>query len=131
MQETNEFTNKSLLVVDDEDMNIFIARKFLKKIADFTLFTAESGKQALETLQSNDVDVLLTDLNMPIMDGYELASSVRQELSSPKSDIPIIALTGDEPESEKLAAAGINDFLLKPFTKDTLLEKLQNALQIQ
>ncbi len=129
MQQQVQFAHKSLLIVDDEDMHIFIARKCLQKIAEFTLFTANNGQQALDVLQANDVHLLLTDLNMPIMDGYELVSRLRQDFTRPKRDMPVIALTADALERAELISAGIDDVLLKPFTRDALLKKLHAVLQ--
>jgi two-component system sensor histidine kinase/response regulator len=110
-----------VLIVDDNKMNLLIASKFLKKWRAET-DEALNGELALEMVNNNKYDVIIMDLQMPVMDGFEAARSIR--ISHP--DIPIIALTADAmPEThQKAFAAGMCDYLTKPFAPEILYGKV-------
>ena len=90
---------------------------------------AENGRQALDTLADQQFDIILMDVEMPQMDGFETTRSIR---SSDKNDkhTPIIALTAHAVKGyrEKCLAAGMNDYLTKPFDFDHLLTIIKNHL---
>lgn len=121
------FSKKNkILLVEDDPINILIAKKFLQKISTkLEVLVAENGEEAIETLELNQIDLILMDIQMPTMDGYEATRIIRNELSIEVSKIPIIAVTAHALESEKLKCMqfGMNDFLSKPYTQEDL-EKL-------
>jgi PAS domain S-box-containing protein len=118
------FTIKStLLIVDDRPENLLALEAVLKK--DYHLIYATSGQEALDLLQKNEVDVILLDIQMPEMDGYEVARRVKQ---MPQClNIPIIFITAiftEDPHVKKGYEAGAVDYFTKPFDPDILKLKV-------
>lgn len=114
---------KKILVVDDSVLNRLIATTILKKF-DILLMEAENGLEAFKLMSENTFDLVLMDIQMPELNGYDTAKKARKEL---KLLTPIIALTGNDldGEKEKCVEAGMNDYLPKPFSKNQLLEIIQ------
>lgn len=110
-----------VLIVDDNKMNLLIASKFLKKW-EARVDEAISGILAIEMTEKNNYDLILMDLQMPVMDGFEATIIIKQ--SNP--NIPVIALTADAmPETyNKAFTAGMCDYLTKPFLPTVLFEKI-------
>jgi PleD family two-component response regulator len=118
-----------LLIVDDEPINLKRAIVALKD--DFELHFAKSGKEAIEYLQNKKVELILLDIVMEEMDGFEVAKRLK---SDPKtSEIPIIFLTGDNSEEtiEKAFEMGAVDFITKPFRDKELLIRVKNRVETQ
>jgi len=111
----------NILLVDDNKMNLLIASKFLKNW-NVKVAQASDGKMAVEMAMAHNFDLILMDLQMPIMDGFEAAALIKQT----QPEIPIIALSADAmPEtSAKAARYGMDDYLTKPFVPEVLFEKL-------
>lgn len=115
----------NILLVEDDHVNITIASKYLKLISDQIFLTiAENGEEAIEELTNNKFDIVLMDIQMPTMDGYQATRIIRNELSI--KDLPIVAVTAHalEEEKEKCFEAGMSDFLAKPYSK----EQLENVI---
>lgn len=114
-----------ILVVEDNMINIHVIKKTLE-LWDIVPETAENGLKALEKLDSQSFDVILMDLYMPIMDGFETTKRIRN-LENEKARTPIIALsaTVNNEITQKAMSAGVNDYLSKPFDPAILFEKLQ------
>ena len=110
-----------LLLVEDNEMNRLVATNTLS-LFDIHITEAENGFEAIEKLKSEAFDIILMDLQMPVMDGFDAARSIR--ISHP--GIPIIALTADAmPEThQKAFAAGMCDYLTKPFAPEILYGKV-------
>lgn len=124
VQQKNEdvsIKGMNILLVDDNKMNLLIASKFLKNWS-VKVEQASDGKMAVEMAMAHNFDLILMDLQMPIMDGFEAASLIKQT----QPEIPIIALSADAmPEtSAKAARYGMDDYLTKPFVPEVLFEKL-------
>ncbi|HZB12374.1 MAG TPA: response regulator [Chryseolinea sp.] len=113
-----------VLLVEDNDINRLYAKSILKNWQCFT-DTAENGLVALEKIKNHSYDVVLMDIQMPVMDGYETTKAIRL-MNSAMRDVPVIALTANATKAdvEKCMAAGMNDYLPKPFTPDDLYRKL-------
>jgi len=118
---TADLLGMKILIVDDNKMNIMIASKFLKKW-QATPDEAISGTEAIELTKQNNYDLIIMDLQMPGMDGFEATRIIKR--SNPH--IPILALTADAmPETHSKAfAAGMCDYLTKPFVPNILFEKI-------
>ncbi|GHS89782.1 chemotaxis protein CheY [Campylobacterota bacterium] len=118
-----------ILVVDDSSTMRRIIKNTLNRLNFKELLEAENGAQAWEVLvQNQDVGVLITDWNMPEMNGLDLVKKVRAE---PKYiDLPIIMVTTEGGKTEVITAlrAGVNNYIVKPFTPDVLKEKLESVL---
>lgn len=120
---------KRILMVEDNPLNVFVGRKFLEKWG-VELFTAENGRQALEMLGKQVFDLILMDLQMPEMDGYEATRQIRKLKNAELASLPVLAISAaTEPEVRTEAlAAGVNDFVVKPFNPDDLLNQLSRYL---
>jgi two-component system chemotaxis response regulator CheY len=108
-----------------------IIKNTLVRLGFRDLLEAENGAQAWEVLTQNpDMSVLITDWNMPEMNGLELVKKVRAEQRY--SDLPIIMVTTEGGKTEVITAlkAGVNNYIVKPFTPDVLKEKLEAVLGI-
>ena len=121
----------SVLLVEDNDINRLYAKSILKKWQCQT-DTAENGLVAIEKIKNNLYDVVLMDIQMPILDGYETTKAIRL-MDSEISKVPIVALTANatKVDVEKCLAAGMNDYLPKPFTPNDLYRKLFQELHIK
>ncbi len=118
-----------LLVVEDNKMNQLVVLRFLEK-QNIQADIAEEGPQALDLLKNKEYDLILMDIQMPGMDGYQVSEIIRKEFPEPKNSTPIIALTAMalSEVQEKIKVYGINDYILKPFSPDNLFSKIaENA----
>lgn len=114
-----------VLLADDNKTNILIAKKFLKKW-DIEVVDVRNGLDAVNEVRDNNYDVVLMDLQMPIMDGAEATRRIRALADDFKSKIPIIALTASAmlEEQENMYSAGMTDFVSKPFNPSDLYKKI-------
>lgn len=121
--------NTKVLVVEDNQMNLLLAKTLLSKHG-FIVDVAEDGEIALEKMLKNDYHVVIMDIHMPILDGYETTRKIRNEFPENKKNIPIIALTAAavKGEMERCFAAGMNDYVSKPFKPDELINKIINLV---
>ena len=108
-----------VLVVEDNTVNQLVARKILEKWG-VQVVLANDGFQAIERIKGEDFDLVLMDLLMPGLDGYQTTEKIRAELG--KTDLPIIALTASSTSSVRVATqkAGMNGFVSKPFKPESL-----------
>jgi PAS domain S-box-containing protein len=119
-------TSARILLVEDDEITQFAVRKLLEK-SRCTVVCAWNGKEAIDILNAEEFDLILMDIQMPVMDGIEATQRMRNPQTSPKPNIPIIAMTsyamtGDR---EKFLASGMNDYLAKPVS----LESLQQLIE--
>ena len=124
-----DFNKARVLLVEDDDMNIIVIRKFLNKW-NVEPVLCRNGRQALDRLQEGDFDLVLMDLQMPEMDGYTATKFIRRLDGSKYKDLPILALTASSlgEVKEQITKAGMNDFVSKPFTPTDLYNKLSYYL---
>jgi len=122
---TYNWQDKTILVVEDEHINFRYLQEILKK-TQANIIRAENGFEAIECAKNNKVDIILMDIKLPIMDGYEATRQIRQF----NKDIPIIAQTAYvmSGEEEKTKEAGCNDYLTKPLRIKTVLDALAKYL---
>lgn len=118
-----------LLIVDDDKINLTAARNALSGTYKVTAVT--SGEQALRFLQNNICDLILLDINMPDMDGFEVMAKIRE--NDVLADIPIIFLTADsDPQVEsRCLKEGAMDFITKPFVQNVMLSRISHALELE
>lgn len=123
--ETGAKKTPTILVVEDEEPNYQYVEAILEK--GFKLVHAINGKEGIELFNSNDIDLILMDIKMPIMDGIEAT----KEIKKTNKEIPIIALTAFAMAEDKKNAlkAGCNYFLSKPVNRNQLLETINNHLK--
>ncbi len=119
-----------ILLVEDNSLNQFVAKQLLKKW-ESEVAVAETGVEALHMLAETEFDIVLMDLQMPEMNGFEATAQIRSgaaKVLNPK--IPIIALTADafEETRKRVIEAGMNDFITKPFKQDDLYGKISRHI---
>ncbi|MTI30566.1 response regulator [Xanthovirga aplysinae] len=116
-------TTKKVLVAEDSSVIQNLTKRILQA-QSYHIFAARNGRQVLDKLQQESFDIILLDINMPVMDGMECARQIRALGDSEKSATPIIAITGNAPNysMEDFKLAGINEFLPKPLDFDRLVE---------
>ncbi len=115
-----------ILLVEDNDFNAVVAQEELEDaIEDVGIELAENGSIAIEKLKSDNFDIVLMDVQMPVMNGYEATQKIRT-LPEKFSEIPIIAMTANvlKDEIERCYASGMDDFIGKPFNTEMLIQKI-------
>lgn len=124
------FTGKQILIVDDTDINLILLEAIFDKWG-VTVDKAKNGKQALDQVHSKHYDLILSDVNMPEMDGIELTKAIRGESNAEISKTPVIILTANilQDEIEKFQRAGVTDYLMKPFLMADLYKVIRKQLR--
>ncbi|RXK59392.1 PAS domain S-box protein [Lacibacter luteus] len=119
---------KTILVTDDNDMNRLVASTILENYGA-GIVEAKNGEEAVFTLNKGNIDLILMDIQMPVLNGFDASRIIRKQ----NSNIPIIALTANaiKGESEKCLAAGMNDYIAKPFNEEEFLKKIAHWLNRQ
>jgi CheY-like chemotaxis protein len=121
-------TGRRLLVAEDNYINLVVVSRMLESLG-YAFDAAENGLDCLTLFNQSDYDLVLTDVQMPGLDGIQVASIIRT-MKAPKRDTPIVAMTAiaDLAEVERFYEAGINDVLAKPFNKVDLLGCIEKWL---
>jgi len=106
-----------------------LMKKLLSKW-NITPFIAENGERAVEFMQYGNFDIILMDLQMPVMNGFDAAIEIRKMADPRKANIPIIALTASAlfDIKDRVYNSGMNDYVSKPFKPDELYEKILNLV---
>jgi CheY-like chemotaxis protein len=118
---------KNILVIDDDEVVLSVLSESLRTSSkDWMILTAENGKEAVKILESVSVHFVLTDLQMPVMDGYQFLDYARTHYPS----IPIIAMTAHYSVEEefKLRSLGITQVMEKPFSMKKLTTKISDNI---
>ena len=113
-----------ILLVEDNDVNQLVATSILSS-QGYTVDVVENGREAVESVEAHDYDVILMDIQMPEMNGVEATKRIRT-LDGAKGAIPIIAVTAHamQGDRESYLAAGMNDYVAKPIDPKTLFEAI-------
>jgi len=120
-----DLSTVDILLVEDNKVNQFLAQKLLNKMG-FHVSIANDGNEAIRFLKKIKFDLILMDVQMPVMNGYELTQLIRTTLPSPLNKIPIIALTAyaSTVEKEKALGLGMSDYVTKPYSPQELLSAI-------
>ena len=122
---------KAILVVDDNRDNINLIEEILSEEGYENILVASSGREALSIINENNIDIVLLDVMMPDMDGYEVCSTLQHDEAT--SDIPVIMVTA-KTTSEDLKQGfkvGAFDYIKKPFNEVELIARVQSALKLK
>ena len=121
--------NMKILVVDDFSTMRRIVKNLLKDLGFTNTVEADDGKTALPILQAGGIDFLVTDWNMPGMTGIDLLKAVRSD--SELVDLPVLMVTAEAKREQIIMAAqaGVNGYVIKPFTAATLKEKIDKVFE--
>jgi len=119
---------RKILVVDDEP-NIVQTLKDRLEMNDFRVLIASNGKEGLDTALSEQPDVILLDVIMPIMDGLEMLEALRQDVNGKELSIIMLTARSQTDDIARASSAGIEDYIVKPFDLSELLEKIERVLE--
>lgn len=115
---------KTILIVEDIDLNVDLLTQILEE--EYNILIAKDGAQAVTLTEKSKPDLILMDVSLPVMDGYEATRCIRQTFES----LPIIGLSAHamQGDAEQAIAAGCTDYLTKPVDEDLLRKKLKQYL---
>ncbi|MDD6565070.1 MAG: response regulator, partial [Clostridiales bacterium] len=130
--DTNTFSGKRILLAEDNELNREIALELLKEYG-FCIDTAENGAEAVKKVTASkpgDYDMVIMDIQMPIMNGYEATKQIRALENTELSGIPILAMTANAFDEDRKAAeeCGMNGFLSKPIIMDEIISVVNSVL---
>jgi FOG: CheY-like receiver len=115
---------KTILIVEDVDLNVDLLSQILED--DYALLVAKDGRQGVDMVDKHQPDLVLMDISLPVMDGYEATRLIRKTYPT----LPIIGLSANamQTDVDKAKSAGCNDYLTKPIDDGLLLKKLEEYL---
>ncbi|GAA4340942.1 hypothetical protein GCM10023149_52800 [Mucilaginibacter gynuensis] len=130
-QTHDDLSNLQILIAEDNVVNVMLMKKLLAKWK-ITPTIAENGERAIQMLQYSNYDIILMDLQMPVLNGFDAAVEIRKLPDTKKANIPIIALTASAlfDIKQKVFSSGMNDYVSKPFKPEELFEKIQNLISL-
>ena len=120
---------KKILVVDDEILNREIIKRVLKK-EGFCAVEAKNGKEALEILKTQQIDLVLMDIMMPVMDGFEAIKAIKEDSYFDNLPIIVISALSDVQTDERISKFKIDSFITKPINLILLVKKVKMALKV-
>lgn len=126
----DHISNMRVLIAEDNMVNVMLMKKLFSKW-NIVPTIAENGERAVELVQYGNFDIILMDLQMPVMNGFDAATEIRKMPDPKKANIPIIALTASAlfDIRERVFNAGMNDYVAKPFKPSELFEKMQHLVE--
>ena len=129
--QVDSMSNLRVLIAEDNMVNVMLMKKLFSKWG-ISPTIAENGERAIEMVQYGNFDIILMDLQMPVLNGFDAAMEIRKMRDPKKANIPIIALTASAlyDIKERVFNSGMNDYVSKPFKPDELKEKMQNLVEI-
>jgi two-component system chemotaxis response regulator CheY len=119
---------RTVLITDDSKTSQMLVKTTLQRIPQLTFLTADNGREALDVLGREHVDLLVTDINMPEMDGIELVRNVRKTHNARSLPILIITAKSEEAARKEGMALGANAYVLKPLSGRELTDLAQRLL---
>jgi CheY-like chemotaxis protein len=129
----NDFAGKTILIIDDDMLHRILVRRILENSFNLKVIEANNGEAALKILKNKEkIDLIFTDINMPVMDGYEFTQAIRSNSEfADYQHVQIIALTSDDnlETINKIQNNGINETLTKGFDKNNLSDVLYKTLK--
>jgi len=127
-KESDLLKNKKILIVDDTRDNVFALTAFLESY-DVIVDSASSGEAAIEKIKAQLFDVVLMDIRMPGIDGYETISRIRTDADIAKTTVITVTAQAMPGDAEKCRQIGADDYISKPIDTDLLVEKLIKILK--
>ena len=118
-----------LLVAEDNQVNQLVVKAILESRSGWRVIAVQNGREAVAAAKSENFDLALMDIHMPEIDGFTATAMIREQ-EQPGQHLPIIALTGDtmNGERDRCLAAGMDDYLPKPFKADELVARIESVL---
>jgi CheY-like chemotaxis protein len=117
-----------ILIVDDIFVNRLLLKEIVKKFC-IKCFEAQNGKEAVDILLREEIDIILMDIEMPVMNGVETTKYIREELPFPKRNTPIVALTAYNPSTffTDFRNVGFDQLLTKPYSMESILSCIKDV----
>jgi len=127
VQQSDNLSHLRVLIAEDNLVNVMLMKKLFSKW-NMIPTIAENGERAIELVQYGNFDIILMDLQMPVMNGFDAAIEIRKMPDTKKANIPIIALTASAlfDIRERVYSSGMNDYVSKPFKPEELFDKIHN-----
>ena len=122
----NALGDVTILMAEDDMFNRLLIVSLLSKYSNVEVIEAQNGVEALDVLQKKKIDILLLDIYMPKMNGFEVMERAQED--STLSNIPIMVLSSDEVEKKKSLQMGVNAFIPKPFNLQELEVQIYEVL---
>ncbi|MDP6452848.1 MAG: ATP-binding protein, partial [SAR202 cluster bacterium] len=125
------FNSMKVLLVEDNDLNQMLASEILE-LNGYEVVVAENGRRALQLIDEIAFDLVLMDIHMPVLDGYQATRAIRESEVITETHIPIIAMTANamDGDEQKCHEAGMDGFIAKPFRPDRLVSVVKKALSL-
>jgi len=120
--------NKKVLVVDDFLTARRIMKNILKQIGFTNIVEAENGEEALKVLKKDGIDLVVSDWNMPVMDGLEMLKAIRADEDLKAITVLMVTAEAQKDNIVDAISAGVSEYIVKPYTAKTIEEKLQKLL---
>ena len=122
-------SSRRILVVDDDEINLIVAQEILLR-AGYDVTGAQDGREALEKWGNGGYDIVLMDIEMPVMDGIEALIALREREQESGGHLPVIAVTARvlSDDRAQILSHGFDGYLAKPFGIDTLLDEIDRCL---
>ncbi len=121
---------KKVLIAEDSSVIQNLTKKILM-VQNYQITSAKNGQQVLDMLNDTTFDIILMDINMPIMDGMECAKQIRSLSDEAKAKVPIVAITGNARNysMDDFTSVGINEYLQKPLNFDQLVDTVRKLTE--
>lgn len=127
--QNHDYSKYNILAVDDIPLNLLLVQKMLSKF-NFKLRTASGGQQALDAVAAQKPDLILLDLMMPVIDGFEVIRRLRADPATADIQIVILSALNSQEDVVKGFNAGANDFIMKPIIMEKLLSCVVTQMQL-
>jgi len=116
-----------ILIAEDNTLELELLKRILEK-EGFDILLTKNGKEMLENVDSYNPDLIILDVNMPIMNGYDACKMLKKDLKT--TDIPVLFLTTNQNSEQVMEGfdAGAVDYIFKPFTKEKLISRIEKYL---
>ena len=123
-------SQKKVMIAEDSSVIQNLTKKILQ-FQNFEIHSVKNGKELLDAVQNEHFDIILLDINMPVMDGIEAVTQLRQHADVTKKSIPVIAITGNAANHSVayLKSVGFTEYLQKPLNFDQLVELVKKYTQ--
>jgi CheY-like chemotaxis protein len=117
----------NFLIVDDIFMNRLLLKEIISELCN-SYKEAKNGKEAIDIIQEENIDIILMDIEMPVMNGVETTKYIRTQMPYPKNKLPIIALTAHNPDDffDDYSNAGFDKLLTKPYSFKKILDTISS-----
>lgn len=133
MLDRQDILNANILIVDDQPQNVLLLKKILEREGFQNIHTITDPRETFAIYQQYEIDLILLDIRMPYMDGFEVMEKLKALTSDDYDYLPVLVLTAELTDAtrEKSLSSGAKDFLTKPFNRIEVLQRISNILEVR